>query len=112
MREGRKALPQIMKIAGFIKYCMILLVLSGLALAYGWKNHLLDRYQAHLERERQIAEFRNQIGIMHDRAEASRNRVKQLDVNPVEKEAAVRRIKGWTRPGETVYRVEETPSNP
>lgn len=104
--------PRTMKKTGYIGYWLVLLSAIGLAGAYGMKNHLAERYQAHLDRERQIAEFRKQIGIMHDRAEASRNRVKQLDVNPVEKEAAVRRIKGWTRPGEIVYRVEEAPANP
>jgi len=101
-----------MKKTGYVRYWLVLLLAIGLAGAYGMKNHLAERYQAHLERERQIAEFRAQIGIMRGRAEASRSRVQQLDVNPVEKEAAVRRIKGWTRPGEIVYRVEEVPAKP
>lgn len=98
-----------MNTSGYMRYWIILTLAITLAGAYAWKNRLYDRFLEHRDARRQLQEFRQQVGGMHERLETSRARVNELNSNPVENEAAVRRIKGYTRPGETIYRVTELP---
>ena len=110
MRGGSTASPLLMKTKRHTWYWLSAALLLSLAAAYALKADLYGRYQAHLQSEEQIHQFQSQVDHMRANVEAGHERVRALDSNPLENEAAVRRVKGWVRQDEQVYRVVEEPS--
>lgn len=87
-------------------YWLALAVVFGLVAAYTQRR---DFYGLH-ENYRDSQEHVQSLVIQRDRLvqeeETLDKRVKNLDSDPLEMEAAIRRSKGLVREGETVYRVE------
>jgi len=82
----------------------------GLALAYAARRDLRGRYAAHQQSEDTVRQAGQQVEMLEEQLHQSRQRVEDLSTDPVEMEAAIRRIKRRVREGETVYRVEEAPA--
>jgi cell division protein FtsB len=91
-------------------YWLSVALMLTVAGAYAWKSDLYRRYHDHLRTEAEIQAAQDQVDQLRQNLEASRDRVQDLDSDPLEVEASVRRIKRWARPGERVYRMEEIPS--
>lgn len=85
------------------------LVLGGTALyARHWDlQHQLERYRAS---ERAVEEAKTQRDAKQEELKAERKRAADMDKDPVEKEATVRRVSKGVREDEIVFRVEEEAS--
>ncbi len=91
-------------------YWLTVALMLTAAGAYAWKSGLYSRYHNHLRYETEIQAKREKVNQLREDLEANRDRVEDLDSDPLEVEASVRRIKRWVRPGERVYRMEKIPS--
>jgi cell division protein FtsB len=80
-----------------------------LAVAYVVHRDLHGRYQAYQRSEESVQAAQHKEQALEDEKQRLEQRVKDLDQNPLEVEAAIRRIKRLVRDGETVYRLEEAP---
>lgn len=85
---------------------------SSLVLAAGYveRRQLKERHAAFLQSEREIEAAQSQIVELEQALVAEEARARDLASDPVEVEAAVRRIKRAARDGEILYRVEHTPA--
>jgi cell division protein FtsB len=98
-----------------IVYVMILAASVGLAVTYVERRQLQERYEAFQQSERDIEAAKRQIGELEHELSEEEARARNLVNDPVEVEAAIRRIKRGVRDGETVFRVEaglEAPVDP
>ncbi len=98
-----------------IVYVMILAASVGLAVTYVERRQLQERYEAFQQSERDIEAAKRQIGELEQELSEEEARARNLVNDPVEVEAAIRRIKRGVRDGETVFRVEaglEAPVDP
>ncbi len=93
----------------FLRYVASFLVMVGLLMGYGQYRDIEGQYQKYLESEQYVRQLREELEIL--RAEDARleELVKNLESDPVEWEASIRRSKGWVRPEEKVYRIEAVP---
>jgi cell division protein FtsB len=95
-----------------IMYIVILLATVGLAVTYFERRQLQERYEAFQQGEREIEDARAQILELEKALAEEEARARNLVSDPVEVEAAIRRIKRGVRDGETVFRVEASPAQP
>lgn len=90
--------------------------LLGLALvitvAYGYahQRNIHARYIEFKQNELLLEDIRHEIEALRTRVEQTRTRVENMENDPVEIEAAIRRIRRLTRPGETIFRIEDAPA--
>ncbi|HDP35187.1 MAG TPA: hypothetical protein ENN29_08785 [Candidatus Hydrogenedentes bacterium] len=59
--------------------------------------------------EQQLELVRKEIDALKMRVEQARQRVENIEKDPVEMEATIRRIRRLTRDGEIIFRIEEQP---
>jgi len=89
-----------------VRYWLALIVMAGLLSCYAWYRDWYGQYQRYETSEMQVRQLRAELET-HKRQEASlEHDVTNLDKDPIEWEAAIRRSKGWVRPGDKIYRVE------
>lgn len=93
-----------------IMYIVILVVTVGLAVTYMERRQLQERYRAFQQGEREIDDAKEQIQQLEQQLTEEEARARNLVNDPVETEAAIRRIKRGVRSGETVFRVEPAPA--
>lgn len=91
------------------KYWLALALLVTLLFAYAHQRDLPGRRLEHQRSRQAVTELGRQLETLHEREGHLRQRVKRLDTDPVEMEAAIRRNKNLVRKGETVYRIELEP---
>ncbi len=68
---------------------------------------MYERYRAYRQSGEQVAAAKQQLEALEAARKQAEDRVNQLQADPVEVEAAIRRIKGLIRPGEMVFRLKE-----
>ncbi len=82
-----------------------------IAVTYGYthQRNLHERYVEFKQNEQLLEDVRQEIETLRNRVEEARARVENMEQDPVEIEAAIRRIRRLTRDGETIYRIETAP---
>jgi cell division protein FtsB len=82
------------------------LILAGTALyARQWDlTHQLERYQ---QSEQATKDMKDALKQKEEELAAAQQRAQDMDKDPVEKEATVRRVSKGVREDEIVYRIEE-----
>ncbi len=83
------------------------LVVMALGYGYAYQRHLYVRYLEFRENEIRVEAVRNEIEALKERVKQAQERIENLETDPVEMEAAIRRIRRLTRDGEVVFRIEE-----
>ena len=93
----------------------ILIWLLGLALVaavgygYAQQRNIHVRYKEFQENTKQIEAVKQEIEALKQRVEQAQQRVQNMETDPVEIEATIRRIRRLTRDGETIFRIEDPP---
>lgn len=82
-----------------------------LAAVYFEKRDLWDRYQAYLHRTERISQTERQVALLEDTLKSAREQADNSGQDPVEVEAAIRRVKRLVREGERVFHVREVADN-
>ncbi len=95
-----------------ITFFVVLAVSVALAAGYVQRRQLKERHTAFLQSEREIEAAQSQIGELEQALAAEEARARDLATDPVEVEAAVRRLKRAAHSGETLLRVEYAPEAP
>jgi cell division protein FtsB len=85
------------------------LILAGTAL-YARHRDLLGQWERYQKSEEATRDMQQQLQTMEESVAAAKERARNMDKDPVEKEATVRRISKGVRGDEIVFRVEEEPS--
>ncbi len=93
-----------------IMYVVVLAMSVGLAVTYLERRQLRERYEGFQQSEQEIEAAKRQIGELEQALSEEEARAQNLVNDPVEVEAAIRRIKRGVRDGETVFRVEQDPA--
>lgn len=95
-----------------IPYVLVVAIAIVTVLGYVAHRDLGGRYNAYQRSEMSVNAAKEQARILDEELQRLQQRVKDLDQkNPLEVEAAIRRIKQLVRDGETVYRLEEAPES-
>jgi len=82
----------------------------ALAAAYGFHRELWDRYAQYRKSENTVQAVEREVNNLNTAITVVKGEAEKLDTDPVEVEKAIRRIKKLVRPGETVFRIEPSPS--
>ena len=91
----------------------ILIWLLGLALVaavgygYAQQRNIQARYKEFQENTKQIEAVKKEIEALKQRVEQAQQRVQNMETDPVEIEATIRRVRRLTRDGETIFRIED-----
>jgi cell division protein FtsB len=93
---------------GRITWLGAFVIALAVSLVWLWQRDLIGRYHEWHQREDALRAVRSEARQFAEDLEAARQRVRQLDRDPLEMEAAIRRIRRLVRPGETIYRIEDT----
>lgn len=88
------------------RYWLAFLVLVGLLALYAQRRDLYGLYQDHRQGEARVQSLTRELGALEQKNASLERRVEQLDADPVELEAEIRRTKNHVREGETIYVVE------
>jgi cell division protein FtsB len=91
------------------RYVVAVLLVALVTVFYANRRNLLERYLEHGAREDQIGAEQQQCAELQKEIDSTRRRVENLDSDPLEIEAAIRRSKDLVREGETIYRIETGP---
>jgi cell division protein FtsB len=89
-------------------YLLGLAVTAALVVGYAGLRDLYGRYADYRRNEGEVRALEREIEQLKQTAQELGERKEGLGTNPVEMEAAIRRTKNLVRPGEKVYRVEQT----
>ena len=89
-----------------IGYWLALSATVGACALYVWHQDLPGRFEEYQQSEQEVRELRNEWRAHQERRDALEERIRGLEHDPVELEAAIRRTRRMVREGETVYRVE------
>jgi cell division protein FtsB len=95
-----------MKKTDYTWYWLALALVCALALAYIDRHDLKGRYEDYRETMRLVSEQEAQVEALKAQLEEARHRLNDMDSDPVEQEATIRRVRRLVREGEIVYRVE------
>ena len=89
-----------------IRYWLALIAMIGACAWYVWHQDLPGRYEEYQQSEQEVRQLHEQWRAHQERRDALEERIRSLERDPVELEAAIRRSRRMVREGETVYRVE------
>lgn len=78
-----------------------------LAAVYFQQRDLPGRYRAYQQRQEQIRQAEAQVAALEDTLKTAQEHADNLGNDPVELEAAIRRVKRQVREGEKIFRIEE-----
>lgn len=90
-------------------YVLALLVTCAFAWGYYHACDLPGRFEEREERERELQRIRQEAEALEAQVQQAQERVYNLDADPLEVEASLRRIKGMVREDERIYRMEPLP---
>ncbi len=93
-----------------VVYLFILITSVGMAVGYWHSKNLSGRLQELEQSEQEIEDAKREIVERERELSKEEQRAQSLVNDPVEVEAAIRQIKRGVRDGETVFRVEQDPS--
>jgi cell division protein FtsB len=91
------------------RYVVVVALVALVTVLYANRRNLLGRYLEHEVREDQISAGQQQCEELQKEIDSTRRRVENLDSDPLEIEAAIRRSKDLVRKGEKIYRIETGP---
>lgn len=94
-----------------IRYWLALAVLAGALAYYGHARDLSGRLAAYRQRRQHVEALRDQLHDKELEKISLERRVKHLESDPVEIEAAIRDAEKKVRDGETIYRIERSAPN-
>lgn len=95
-----------MRKTDYTGYWLALALVCVLALVYIEWHDLGDRYETYQDTVQTVSEQRQDVKALESAVEDARNRLQDMDSDPLEQEATIRRVRGLVREGEIVYRVE------
>lgn len=95
---------------GFVTFLLVCALAAGVGAFMLRQRGLRERTDSLQQNRAAIEEVRREVRELGLRLEQARERVKRLESDPVEAEAAVRGIRRFMRGDEKVFRVEEPPS--
>jgi len=95
-----------MKRTDYTWYWLALALVCGLALVYIQRHNLQGRYQDYRETMETVAQQEREVAALRAAVAEAQDRLREMDSDPVEQEATIRRVKRLVRKGETIYRVE------
>lgn len=87
-------------------YWLALVAVLGLVATYAQRRDLYGLHQDYRDSQEHVYSLELQLDRLAEEEADLDKRVKNLDSNPLEMEAAIRRSKGLVRKGEKIYRVE------
>ena len=93
-----------------LAYGLALTLAVALNAGYGICRGLVTRYQELQAGRSQIVSVERECEVLEQAVGDMRQRVTDLENKPLEMEAATRNSKGFVRPCEVVYRLEEAPT--
>ena len=99
-----------MRIHRRIGYLLIVLLAVAFAAAYALHRDFYGLYCDYMQSEEEVRAAHVQAEALESTLDRSRQRVHDLDSNPLEKESAIRRTQHLVRPGEKVFQIEESPT--
>lgn len=91
------------RLTWFFVSCLII----GGAVAYGRHWDLLGLHARYLDSEQRTQDAQEQLRTMEESLVTAKERAANMEKDPVEKEATVRRVSKGVRDDEIVFRVEE-----
>lgn len=94
----------------FLIYLLGIVLVGSVAYGYYHQRNIHARYLEFQENEKQIDAVRQDIESLKERVDQVKIRVQNMENDPVEIEATIRRIRRLTRDGEVIFHVEEVPS--
>jgi cell division protein FtsB len=87
-------------------YWIVLLIVCGLVALYAERRNLAGKYAQWQASEDTVQAHRQRLEKLVKERDRLREKVVDLNNDPVELEAAIRRSKKLVREGETIYRIE------
>ncbi len=109
LKTGHKSGPR--RSHGAFLYCLALATVVLLALGYAERRDLYGRYLEHLDTEEDIRHGTERREALRNTVEETGQRVRFLNEDPLEIEAALRNNKNLVREGETIYRIKLIPED-
>ena len=95
-----------MRRTDYTGYWLALAGVCLLALVYIIQHDLKGRYEAYRNTMDTVSTQRQQVEELKAAVADAQDRLKDLDSDPLEQEAILRRVKRLVREGEIIYRVE------
>ena len=93
---------------GRVLYVVVLALCVALSVMYLERRELLERYETLKQSETEIGAAEEKIRALEEALAQEQRAADGMEENPLEVEAAIRRIKRGIRDNETVYHVEGT----
>jgi len=90
-------------------YIVVLVIALALVVAYVHKRDLRGKYEAYQESEKKVEASEHELSDLKSKLEKEEERLENLETDPLEIEAAIRRISHAVRKDEKVFRVEAVP---
>lgn len=97
---------------GLVTFLLACAIAAALGALFLRQRGLRERTDSLHQNREAIERVRGEVHDLNLRLEQTRERVRRLETDPVEAEAAVRGIRRFMREDEKVYRVEEPPPPP
>ena len=94
---------------GLVTFLLACALAAALGALFLRQRGLRERTDSLQQNREAIERVRGEVHDLNLRLEQTRERVKRLETDPVEAEAAVRGIRRFMREDEKVFRVEEPP---
>ena len=93
-----------------LAYGLALTLAVAVTAGYGICRGRVARYQELQAGRSQVVSAERECEVLEQAVETTQRRVRDLENKPFAMEAATRNSKGFVRPDEVVYRLEEAPS--
>ncbi len=106
-REGETPPGDFFMKRGFVTFLLVCALTAAVGAFFLRQRELRERTGSLQQNREAIEEVRREVHDLGLRLEQTRERVKRLETDPVEAEAAVRGIRRFMRDDEKVFRVEE-----
>lgn len=95
-----------MKRTDYTWYWLTLALVCALALVYIQQRDLKGRYEAYQETMSTMSAQEQEVEALRTVVSEAQDRLKDMDSDPLEQEATIRRVKRMVREGEIIFRVE------
>ena len=86
-----------------------LVLVTAVGYGYARQRNIHARYIEFQHNDKQIESVKQEIEALRKRVEQAQQRVDNMESDPIEIEATIRRIRRLTRDGETIFRIEDAP---
>lgn len=95
----------------FLIWLLGVALVAAVGYGYAKQRNIHGRYLEFHNNEKQIEEVRVEIKELEKRVRAAKQRVENMESDPVEIEATIRRVRKLTRDGEVVFHIETPKRN-